>query len=48
MSVLINSNTNVITQGFTGKNGAFHSEQEIAYGAKAVCGASADAADAIC
>src|ERR1700745_1154885 len=36
MSILIDKNTKVICQGFTGKNGTFHSEAAIAYGTKMV------------
>src|SRR5260370_31303312 len=40
MSILIGKNTKVICQGFTGKNGTFHSEAAIAYGTQMVGGTS--------
>jgi len=38
MSILVNKNTRVICQGFTGKQGTFHSEQCLAYGTPLVAG----------
>jgi succinyl-CoA synthetase alpha subunit len=38
MSILVNRNTRVICQGFTGRQGTFHSEQSLAYGTKLLGG----------
>jgi succinyl-CoA synthetase alpha subunit len=38
MSILVNSNTKVITQGMTGETGTFHTQQALAYGTKMVGG----------
>ena len=38
MSILVDKNTKVICQGFTGKHGTFHSEQAINYGTRLVGG----------
>ncbi len=38
MSILVNKDTKVIVQGFTGKEGSFHAEQCLAYGTKIVGG----------
>ena len=40
MGILVSKNTKVICQGFTGKNGTFHSEAAVAYGTKMVGGTS--------
>ena len=40
VSILVNASTRVICQGFTGKNGTFHSEQAIAYGTQMTGGVS--------
>tara|TARA_Y100000590_G_scaffold453999_1_gene600040 strand:+ start:5259 stop:6134 length:876 start_codon:yes stop_codon:yes gene_type:complete len=42
MSVLIDKNTKVICQGFTGNHGTFHSEQALKYGTKIVGGVTPD------
>lgn len=38
MSILVNKNTKVITQGMTGATGTFHTEQALAYGTQMVGG----------
>ena len=38
MSILVNKNTRLICQGFTGSQGTYHSEQAIAYGTNLVGG----------
>ena len=38
MSILVDRNTHLICQGFTGKHGTFHSEQALEYGTQLVGG----------
>ena len=38
MAILINENTRILVQGITGKEGAFHTKQMLAYGTKVVTG----------
>ncbi|MEO0700439.1 MAG: succinate--CoA ligase subunit alpha, partial [Pseudomonadota bacterium] len=38
MSILVNKDTKVITQGMTGNTGTFHTEQALAYGTQMVAG----------
>lgn len=38
MSILVDKNTRLVVQGFTGKEGTFHSEQMIEYGTNVVGG----------
>ena len=45
MSILVDKNTKVICQGFTGSQGTFHSEQAIKYGTNICLLYTSDAAD---
>ena len=44
MSILINKNTKLICQGFTGSHGTFHSEQALKYGTNLVGGVTPEKA----
>jgi succinyl-CoA synthetase alpha subunit len=47
MSILVNKNTKVITQGMTGETGTFHTQQALAYGTQMVGGVTPGKAPSI-